>query len=311
MHTTARSGTTLVWRKWSAFWFGEADCRPLEIVRIGIGVICAWQYGWLPQQDVLTLYGSNGLLLPEMIESPTHPTTFTALYFLREDGQVLVFIYGFAALSLAFAAGCLTRWIKWPLCIAFLSIFNRNELIVYGVDQVTLLLLVFLCLAPIGARWSFDSWWHNRLGGTATASQANWRASAVQRLIQVQMAIIFFSTGMDKLNGPAWRSGDAAWIALTDNEVALFPLAIASQHYWLVRLSSWITLLLEVLYPFLIWSRHSRLPMLSLAIGLHLAIALVFGMYHFSAVMICGHLAFVRGEWLTNKKPLVPLTPGV
>jgi predicted DCC family thiol-disulfide oxidoreductase YuxK len=74
-------------------------------------------------------------------------------------------------------------------------------------------------------------------------------------------------------------------------------LDLLASHYWFGNAASYLTLLIEIAFPFLVWQRRTRPYMLVLAVLLHLQIALFMGMPYFSFVMIMGHMSFVRPEW--------------
>ena len=126
-------------------------------------------------------------------------------------------------------------------------------------------------------------------------------AGACIRLMQIQMAVLFFYSAISKLGGEAWWSGDAVWTVFTTDEYYnRIILDVLASHYWLVNLATYGTILIEIAYPFLIWQRSTRPYLLAAAVFLHLQFALLMGLFYFSFVMIMGHMSFVRPEWLTR-----------
>ena len=126
-------------------------------------------------------------------------------------------------------------------------------------------------------------------------------AGACTRLMQIQMAVLFFYSGISKLRGDDWWSGDAVWTVFTTDEYYnRIILGVLASHYWLVNLATYGTILIEIAFPFLIWQRSTRPYLLAAAIFLHLQFALLMGLFYFSFVMIMGHMSFVRPEWLTR-----------
>jgi predicted DCC family thiol-disulfide oxidoreductase YuxK len=119
--------------------------------------------------------------------------------------------------------------------------------------------------------------------------------------MQIQMAVLFFYSAISKLESDIWLSGDAVWIMFTTDEYYNRAIldALAS-HYWLVKLATYGTILVEIAFPFLIWQRNTRPYLLAAAIFLHLQFALLMGLFYFSFLMIMGHMSFVRREWLTR-----------
>jgi predicted DCC family thiol-disulfide oxidoreductase YuxK len=117
--------------------------------------------------------------------------------------------------------------------------------------------------------------------------------------MQVQMAVLFLYSGIEKVRGDEWWSGDAVWLAFTTNEFYNRILVdVFARQYWLVTLGTYGTIILEIAFAFLIWQRRTRPYFLAAAIALHLSFAIFLGLVYFAFVMIMGHLSFVRPEWL-------------
>ena len=202
--------------------------------------------------------------------------------------------------------GWRTSWVKWIVLVGQISFAYRNPVLVYGVDKILISLLFILCLAPIGRAMSLD-----RVRAVRAAKRGNLaatlpryaspRAGACIRLMQIQMAVLFFYSATEKLRGDEWWSGNSIWSVVANidfyNRVLLDLLA---SHYWLVNIATYLTMLIEIAFPFLIWQRHTRPYLLAAAIFLHLQFATIMGMPYFSFVMVMGHMSFVRQEWLTR-----------
>jgi predicted DCC family thiol-disulfide oxidoreductase YuxK len=124
---------------------------------------------------------------------------------------------------------------------------------------------------------------------------------ACTRLMQIQMAVLFFYSAISKLSGYDWLNGDAIWIVFTSDEYySRAILNVLASQYWLVNLGTYGTILIELAYPFLIWQKHTRPYLLVAALFLHAQFALLMGLFYFSFVMMMGHMSFVRPEWLTR-----------
>jgi len=78
---------------------------------------------------------------------------------------------------------------------------------------------------------------------------------------------------------------------------AFFPVGFFAEHFWIVLIMAYFTIAIEILYAFFIWDYKTRPYFLGMAILLHLCIAIALGIVYFSAVMIVGHLAFMRRSW--------------
>jgi predicted DCC family thiol-disulfide oxidoreductase YuxK len=206
----------------------------------------------------------------------------------------------------ALTVGWRTSWVKWIVLIGQLSYDHRNPMLQYGVDQIVEALLFILCLAPIGRAISLDRVRAVRaakrevLDATLPVPVSPW-ACACARLIQIQMVVLFFYSGVSKIVQEEWRNGDSVWMLfVTHDYYNSFLLDLFSHHYWLVNLATLGTIAIEIAYVFLIWQRATRPYLLVLAIFLHLQFVLFLGLFYFGFAMIAGHLIFLRPEWLAR-----------
>ena len=140
---------------------------------------------------------------------------------------------------------------------------HRNPVAQYGVDSILASTLFLLCLVPLGDALSLDA--RRRPVGDADKLGIRERRRrawgfACLRLIQFQVAVMFFFTGVEKVRGDAWWHGYAVWMALTNQEFSNVPIGWLASHFWIVNLLTQMTMFFEVAYPFLIWGRaHSAL----------------------------------------------------
>lgn len=291
---------------WSNIWFQNKNTIPLEVIRIGIGFLMFFNYAMLTPSDIIALYGDSGLFSRAVVPEMTQFTSFSFFVYFDQAWQLLTFHYVFVTLCFCLLVGWKTRWIKWIVLLCHISYFNRNEFVFYGVDAVLIALLLILCFAPIGKALSLDRIRQVRkykqkhgLEARPALPTSQW-GFACQRLMQLQMAVIFFSAGIEKLYGDMWWSGVAPWVALNNNEVAFFPMGLFADQFWIVNLMAYGTIFIEVAYTFLIWGFKTRPYILMAALFLHVSIAVMMGMYFFASVMIFGHLAFMRRHWYAN-----------
>ena len=288
---------------WFKIWFQDKNTIPLEVSRMGIGFLLFFNYAMFSPSDVVALYGESGIFSSAVVPEMSQITSFSFFVYFDQAWQLLTFHYVFVALCFCLFVGWQTRWVKWLVLIGHISYFNRNEFLFYGVDAVLIALLLILCIAPIGSALSLDRVRQVRNHKKEHGLEAilplptSQRGFACQRLMQLQMAVIYFSAGIEKLYGDMWWSGVAPWAALNNNEVAFFPMGFLADQFWLVNLMAFGTIFIEISYAFLIWGYKTRPYLLVAALFLHFSIAAMMGMYYFATAMIFGHLAFMRRHW--------------
>lgn len=239
-----------------------------------------------------------------------------------------------------FTIGCGTRITAVLTWIGNLCYIHRAEMVLFGVDTMMAILLLYLMIGPSGAAVSVDRliarWWsENRArviarwrnfwglpaidvaNGTAPAElpEPSISANFAMRLLQVHVCIIYLAAGLSKLLGPAWWNGTAVWNVIANYEFAPMQFEIYNS---LLRLlgqnqlvfatflttAAYFTLFFEIGYPFLIWRPATRWLILGMAIVLHALIGMFMGLKTFALMMLVMNMAFLtpaEARWLIAK----------
>jgi predicted DCC family thiol-disulfide oxidoreductase YuxK len=289
---------------WSQIWFQNSTTSPLELARMGIGAALLIHYG-LATPYLFDLWGEAGWM-PREFAVTDDPWSLSLFFYLTQAWQLVAFHALFLACCAAFTVGWRTSWVKWVLLIGQISYDHRNPMLFYGADKILACLLLILCLAPIGRAMSLDrvravrAVKRRNLDATLPPYSSAW-TGACTRLMQIQMATLFFYSAISKLSGDDWWNGDAVWFVFTtDEHYSLLILNIFASQYWLVNVATYGTILIEIAYVFLIWQQRTRPYLLAGALFLHAQFTLLMGLFYFSLVMMMGHMSFVRPEWLTR-----------
>lgn len=126
------------------------------------------------------------------------------------------------------------------------------------------------------------------------------------RFLQIQMCIIYFFAGFGKILGHDWMDGNAVWMIFHSYMPSFVTTINALSTYPIIfKLLSW-TVLIELLYPFLIFVPAFRKPLLVIVIGIHLGIAIFMQFYTFGLVMILLNIiAFGKSFEFITKKNLI------
>ena len=167
------------------------------------------------------------------------------------------------------------------------------------------MLAMYLMLGPCGARYSIDRLWRLRRGNSEV--QATSSANLAIRLIQVHMCIIYLFSGIAKLGGYPWLSGDATWLSFDLAEYRFwFDMTYwMGRHSLLMNFMTHATVFWELSYAALVWPALTRRWVLLMAVLVHGGIALFLGMPTFGLAMLIGNLAFVSPK--TVRKVFDPL----
>jgi len=264
---------------------------------------------------------NNQLLLQET----RPPLYFSVYYYLPQQNWLILTVYGFFLLSmLTFTLGLFTRISNFLAWLGHLSYVTRGFTIWFGMDSVLLMLSFYLLFTDSGATLSLDrlrkEWtkyrnqdedrppWRELILAPAPPS---WSANFVTRLIQVHMCIIYACAGLAKLQGGSWWAGTAVWITMMTDEFTLVDfqwLAQLGRHtwVWVSAILTAFTVVFEIAFPFLIWTRFWKPILLMSAVLLHGGIAAVMGLGAFGVAMLTGCLSFISPEgmrWFLNTLP--------
>lgn len=304
-------------KRWAEFWFAPRDPSTLAVVRICCGLCLLWNYGDL-RGHALDFIGPeawvNADALPDLsrIEgidaSPVHSPSIWR--WCTSDAAARIAYDTFLLAIVGLTVGFMTRTMTVLVWIGHLSFLHRSFCVEYGIDQILAPLLLYLMVGPSGAALSVDRrlrrWLHPQAEDRGL--RPDWSANLAIRLIQVQMCIVYFCSGAAKLQGATWWNGSAVWHAIMVPEMWTYDvrwigtLGLPFLHL-ATTVASGLTLFYEIAFPFLIWQRSWRRPLLILGVLLHGSIGSLMGLGAFSAVMITGCLSFADFSFLTRLTP--------
>ncbi len=201
---TAGGLLSAIAKAWSTIWFQDSPTVPLEIVRIGVGAAVLFHYG-MGTPFLFNLWGDHGWMPPEIAQAYiAGPWMQSIFYYFTASWQWIAFHAAFLFCCAAFVVGWRTSWVKWIVLLGQISYDHRNLTIVYGADSIVACLLFILCLAPVGRAMSLDrvravrAAKRDNLEATLPPYTSPW-AGACIRLMQIQMAVLFFYSATDKL----------------------------------------------------------------------------------------------------------------
>jgi Vitamin K-dependent gamma-carboxylase len=327
------------------FWFQPSDPTALGLMRITTGVIVLYVHltyciglmgyvgpdtwivntGWTDKagESGVTDYlrgNSYGIQLPSSTwddsagDFVTGQAMWSIYYHIEDPTWVWVIHSGILVVLILFTIGLWTRVSSVLAWIGALMYIQRLQGMLFGLDTMTNLALLYLMIAPCGAVLSVDRWLKVRRErlrlGTAYVPQPLEplvSATFATRLIQINYCIIYAAAGTSKLLGTSWWNGTAPNRFLLNYSFAPFNvpsyiqfLETLVKHRWaweaFCTFGVVFTLSVELGFPFLVWNRRLRWVMVCGSILLHTMIALLMGLVTFSLIMLCLVLAFVPPE---------------
>ena len=272
---------------WNRFWFTAIDPATLAVIRICAGLMLFYTHlVWT--KDLLGFLGPTGRLSAEFV-ARYHGTGFGWSHLLWFDSPGMIWAFHMVALVVfaLLTVGFASRTMSVLAFLFTVSYSHRAVGALFGLDQINVLLSMYLMIGPCGAAYSIDRF----LGRTQTRDSVT--ANIAIRLMQLHMCVIYLFAGLGKLQGTSWWDGTAMWLSMANYEYQTLDVTWLGRWPWVINLLTHVTIFWEVAYAALVWPRLTRPLVLMLAIPLHLGIAVCMGMITFGLAMLIGNLAFV------------------
>ncbi|HWK98752.1 MAG TPA: hypothetical protein VNQ55_02345 [Parapedobacter sp.] len=251
----------------------------IAVLRIGTGVVLLACFASL-WPEYSRMYGIDGLADVRLFTLQHPPLGILAAV----PAGTWWLLPGYLCLSLLLIAGLATRLTATLLLLLHYHLFTSVYApFSYGVDYLASSCLLYCILFPANG----------------------YQATFFLRILQAHVCIIYFFAGLGKALGPTWHNGEALWKAVTQPGFeSLFKpdLLFLGAYPSLWVAGGWAVLILELTYPVFIWLPPTRRYWLWAMVGLHLGIALLMGLYSFSALMIVLNLSAFYMPYLTLAK---------
>ena len=281
---------------WNAFWYTPADPALLGLIRVLTGLMLLYTHAvW--GLGLADFFGPSSWLssdLVRMLEADQYSYSFW--FWVPARAMGVAHVVSMVILFL-FTVGLWSRVTSVLALVVAISYVNRVPAALFGLDQINVMLTLYLAIGPCGQTLSLDRWLSTRrLGAGALPSAPSAQANLALRLIQVHMCVIYFFAGVSKLQGPSWWSGEAMWRAFANLEYQSLDMTWLAWHPWLVNLMTHVSVLWEISFCVLIWKKLWRPLMLIGAVVLHVGIGACLGMWTFGLVMLIGCASFLPGE---------------
>lgn len=263
------------------FFFAPALPYPLAAMRVGIAAVLLAQA--LSVSPVyFELYGTQGILqgavakvlspgLPQVLElvAKMGIPESTALL-----GLAAIYVFSLSGLLVGFQTRAMAV-LAWAAHLLYAEGHSTS----YGADAFATVFLFYLIWVPSGEAFAVDAI------GKAPVAKNTTRLAL--RLVQLQLAIAYFATGIGKAFTAQWWDGSAIWYSLMLPVYRQgLPVEWLANVPLLAMTAGWATLLIEVGYPLFIFLPATRRLWVALVLSLHLGIGVLLGLHVFAAIMM-------------------------
>ena len=225
---------------------------------------------------------------------------FTILDYFGNPIYVRIFYITLIIFTLMLLIGKFTRTSAIVAFILLSAFHEKNPLILNSGDTLMRLMLFYLAIASSGKCLSLDSMKKRKITSIKEHKKSQQGYIWPRRLIQIQLAIVYLFAFLPK-TGTTWRDGTAIYYFLANPHFARFSTDFLGNFIVLTTLMTYATLLIELLFPVLVWLKPTRNYMLIAGIMLQSGILILSNITFFSLIMIVAHLAFIEPETINRK----------
>jgi uncharacterized membrane protein YphA (DoxX/SURF4 family) len=218
-----------------------------------------------------------------------------SLFFIALGKYSTLQAYAIAVLGIASAffmmiglqsrvAACIT-WLIW------VSLWNRNPLLLDGDDAVLKLMCFYLMLSPCGNFWSVDA--YNR-------EKPQFVSVWPLRLMQFQVALIYFVSGWVKFHSQEWLDGTILQYVLSHPQYSRWDGWLILYNAIIMPLLAglaWFIRWWELLFPLLLLNGYTRKLSLIIGISFHVGLLLTMNLRWFAVIMLSLYLALMPNAW--------------
>ena len=287
---------------WDQFFFTPQSPIPISLFRVLYGIVVTATL-LLLHTDWLNWYGVHSWVsLATMREVEPGPRLNLFHLIPQDDSWISALFWLFLGFAVLLTIGLFTRASSVAVFLALASIQQRNLFITHGGDAFLRVTGFFLMFAPAGAAFSVDRLIRIRRGKEDSALQP--RSPWAQRMIQFELALLYFTSFWWKSMGVTWVNGTALYYVTQLDELRRFPLPIWMQLPIVLKLATWFTLALEFSLGVLIWFKELRYPLLLLGLLFHLALEYRLNVPMFEWDVLTAYVLFVNPsdlqKWMTS-----------
>ncbi len=270
---------------WHGFFHDPISPASVSAFRVLLG-LALLANGLLLLPDLRLFFGPDGVLPLGAVRRAYGASRFNLFYYLPDDLRSVKAVFAAHLLAAALlTAGLFTPAAAALAFVTLASINHRNMALCYGADNILRLMCFLTIFSQAGAMFSVDALlWPGHGGGSPWA----------QRLMQLQVALVYARTVEAKLRGKTWWRGTASYFPTHVRNYARRPLPMALERPWFFKATTWGTLAIESLIAGGVWLREVRYPLLVAGALFHLGLELTMNVQLFGAVMVSCLVLFVE-----------------
>lgn len=217
---------------------------------------------------------------------------------VTDDRVTLAFFCVVWLSALLTALGLWSRISSAVLFVGTVTLHHRTPDILHSGDTLMRAMTFYVMLMPSGLACSLDrliGLWKGRVS-VELPRVSLWP----QRLVQFQVAIIYFTTVYHKWFGTTWRDGTATYYPPHLEEFDRFPVPAFLGQPPMMQILTYGTLAVELALATLVFAKPLRKWVLLAGVLLHAGIEYQYNIPLFAWIMVATYLAFYEGDEVTE-----------
>ena len=284
---------TGLWQMWKSFWFEPIGTASICVYRILFAAlvlqVALVHLGghfeeWYGPKSMVTLptvinhFWFNEPRFDYFLLFPQTDFTFSLIYLALVTGGLFLLLGLFSNYSAAFV---------W---LTLLSMHHQNPYNINGGDAFLRAVAPLLMFSACGDRYSIDAWIAKKWGRTLPSLRNPW----AQRMIQLQIAIVYWQTFCCKLSGTQWLDGTAIYYATRLDDMMRFPAPWITDNMLVLKFLDYFTLVIEFLAWTAIFIKGLRYYIIAGLVFLHLGIDYLINLPVFEWAFIFTLITFIE-----------------
>jgi hypothetical protein len=279
-------------------WVREpVDPRPLAWFRSWLGLLSLVNL-WLLWPDMPMWLGNDGVLPPALHRERMSDFRISIFMLTGSSEAAIGIIRGLGlAGGLGLWLGIFPRSAAFCAWLAAVSYAYRNMSILHSGDNLIRIGTFFLIFARTDGIFSLPHvvrrWFFSQ---ASSGSERDVRPVPAwpQRILQIQLCILYLAAGIWKAMGPTWRNGTAVGLVLQLGEFQRFPIPDFFMTPVMSQVMTYGTLAFELGFPVLIWIPKLRLPVLVAGLAFHAGLDWVMNVQMFQWLITGYYLLWLK-----------------
>lgn len=218
--------------------------------------------------------------------------------FLRDNYQVVLIIYIFFITLYFFGIGKnITALVVFLL---FKTFQNLNGMISNGGDNLLYFVLLYLVFTDT---YKYFSVTKIKYRSNDIEKISNLLSNLCSFSIVLHLCVVYFFSAIGKINTSEWYKGVAIYYTLLCERFngTRFNDILAKNGYF-TTIATYFTLAFELLFPFFIWNKKWRIPLIVSGILLHVGIYIFMMIHDFEILFIALYGLFFNDDELKSLK---------